>query len=191
MHRTLPLLVALALVAVACAAAQPAGIVRDPAPEVGGFALPDSDGVERSFVGPEGGYLLVYFGFTNCPDVCPTTMADLRQALSDIGDDAERFEVAMVTVDPDRDGYAEVQRYVDTFFGDGLALRTEDDDRLREVAGGFGADYDVALVDGEVEVGHTAYLYAVDEDGRMLLQWPFGVSADDIAGDLEILLDQR
>ncbi len=190
MRRLLPLVLAVSLLGVACATAQPAGIIRDPAPEVGALSLPDPDGVERAFVGPEGGYLLVYFGFTNCPDVCPTTMADLRQALSDIGDDAAHFEVAMVTVDPGRDGYEEVQRYVDTFFGDGLALRTDDDSRLREVARGFGADYEVATVDGEIEVGHTAYLYAVDDQGRMRLQWPFGISADDIANDLEILLDE-
>ena len=190
MRRSLLLLVVLALVAVACAPAQPAGIVRDPAPSVGGFSLPDSNGVEQAFVGPSDGYLLVYFGFTNCPDICPTTMADLRQAFSDIGGDAERFQVAMVTVDPERDGYPEVQRYVDTFFGTGLALRTDDDARLREVAGGFGADYDITIVDGQPEVGHTAYLYAVNESGEMVLQWPFGVSADDIANDLEILLDR-
>ncbi|UCG40774.1 MAG: SCO family protein [Acidimicrobiia bacterium] len=191
MRRTLlQFLFVLTLVVNACAPAQPAGIVRDPAPEVGGLSLPDAAGIEQAFVGPPDGYLLVYFGFTSCPDICPTTMADLRQALSDIGDDAEHFEVAMVTVDPDRDGYPEVQRYVDTFFGDGLALRTDDDSRLREVATGFGADYDVTTVDGQPEVGHTAYLYAVNEAGEMLLQWPFGVTADDIANDLEILLDR-
>ncbi|NND84895.1 MAG: SCO family protein [Acidimicrobiia bacterium] len=190
MRRLLVLLVVVGLMAAACAPAQPAGIVRDPAPAVGGLSLPDSNGVDQAFVGPEDGYLLVYFGFTNCPDICPTTMADLRQALSDIGDDAARFEVAMVTVDPERDGYPEVQRYVDTFFGSGLALRTDDDARLREVATGFGADYDITIVDGQPEVGHTAYLYAVNEAGEMILQWPFGVSADDIANDLEILLDR-
>ncbi len=190
MRRPLLSLVAVVLLAAACTPAQPAGIVRDPAPTVGGFSLPLADGTQQAFVGPEGGYLLVYFGYTHCPDICPTTMADLRLALLDVGDDADRFEVAFVTVDPDRDTYEDLQRYVDAFFGDGLALRTDDDARLREVVTGFGADYDVVTVDGEIEVGHTAYLYAVDDLGRMRLQWPFGISADDIANDLEILLGE-
>ena len=64
MQRPLLLLVVVALLGAACAPAQPAGIVRDPAPAVGGFTLPDSNGVEQAFVGPDGGYHLVYFGFT-------------------------------------------------------------------------------------------------------------------------------
>ena len=81
------------------------GLTRDPAPQVDAVTLPDvSNGGEPfEFRAADGGLLVVYFGYTNCPDVCPTTMADLRTALGDIGDDADRVDVAMVTIDPDRD----------------------------------------------------------------------------------------
>ena len=67
------------------------GLTRDPEPQVDGVALPDVSrgGAPFDFRAPDGGLLVVYFGYTNCPDVCPTTMADLRVALDDLGDDAD------------------------------------------------------------------------------------------------------
>ncbi len=139
---------------------------------------------------PDGSYLLVYFGYTSCPDVCPTTMADVRSALSQVDDAADRFTVAMITIDPDRDTVEEVDRYVKVFFPTGIALRTGDAEVLREVADGFGADYDVETTEtGEILVSHTAFLYAVDTEGRIRLQWPFGATPDDMAHDFQILIE--
>ncbi len=190
MRSTAALLVTITLLVVACGTSQPTGIIRDPAPAVGHLALPDPAGVETSFVGPEGGFLLVYFGYTNCPDVCPTTMADVRSALGQIGDRAERFTMAMITIDPERDEASEVDRYIKVFVPNGIALRTADDAALRAVADGFGADYLVETSEtGEIIVSHTAFLYAVDEEGKIRLQWPFGALPDDIAHDFELLLE--
>ena len=170
---------------------QPAGIVRDPAPEVGDVSLPDLDtgGSDFPFIAADGEILVVYFGYTSCPDVCPTTLADLRRAMADL-DDAERVDVAMATVDPERDTPEVISGYLHSFFPEGHPLRTEDDAELRAAADAFGADYEVTTSeDGDVEVAHTGFLYAVDDAGELALTWPFGTTWEDMQGDLLWLLD--
>ncbi len=186
-------LLAVAVLLGACGPAipdEPAGIVRDPAPEVGSVSLPDLDADGRAFpfVAGAGGVLVVYFGYTSCPDVCPTTLADLRRAMADM-DEAESIAVAMATVDPDRDTPEVISGYLHSFFPEGHPLRTEDDAELRAAADAFGADYDVTTSEeGDVEVAHTGFLYAVDDQGQLALTWPFGTTWEDIQGDLRWLL---
>jgi protein SCO1/2 len=168
-----------------------AGYTRDPARRVDTAALPDvSRGSEAfEFRAAAGGVLVVYFGFTNCPDVCPTTMSDLGRALDDLGDDAERVAVAMVTVDPERDTDV-LAEYVQSYVPGAHAIATDDVTLLRDVAEAFGASFDVSRSpDGEVEVTHSSYLFAVDDTGTLALTWPFGTSVDDLAADLRQLLD--
>lgn len=170
------------------------GWVREPLPEVGSLTLPDvaADGAPFAFRAPEGGLLLVYFGFTACPDICPTTMSDVQQALADLGDDAGRVEVALVTVDPGRDTAETLDRYLGSFVAaGGHPLRTDDAGELRAVADVFGADYTVETDEtGRIDVGHTAHLYAVDDAGRLLVTWPFATPVDTLVDDLRILLSE-
>jgi protein SCO1 len=166
------------------------GLTRDPAPQVDAVDLPDvSDGgAPFPFRAEDGGLLVVYFGYTNCPDVCPTTLADLRTALGDIGDDAERVDVAMVTIDPARDTPV-LTDYVQSFVPDAHAIATDDQSALQSVAAPFGVTYEVRTnPNGEVEVGHTSALFAVDDAGQLAITWTFPTPADDIAGDLRQLL---
>lgn len=192
------LFVVLTLVVSACsddaAPYVPAGIVRTPPPNVGLVSLPDvtADSTDFFFRAQPGEFLIVYFGYTSCPDICPTTMTDLRRALRDLETGADRVDVAFVTVDPDRDVPEVVTAYTQTFFSNGHALRTEDDRELRKAAGAFGALYDVRTNDeGFVEVGHSAVLYVVDDDGLLRLQWPFGTRSIHITEDLDALLEQE
>lgn len=173
------------------------GLTRDPEPQVDTVALPDlSQGGEPfEFRAPPDGLLVVYFGYTNCPDVCPTTMADVKVALEDLGEDAERVEVAMVSVDPERD-IPVLTEYVQSFVPGAHALATEDPAALQSVAAPFGVAYDVSTgPDGEIEVLHSNYLFAVDDAGKLVITWPVGLeegertSAEDLAGDLRQLLD--
>lgn len=167
------------------------GYTVDPPPEVGDVSVPRADGSGDFVMAAEAGGLdIVYFGYTFCPDVCPTTMADVRKALAELPDDeAERVQVAMVTIDPARDTAELLDGYVTNFVPDGVALRTDDDAALRAVTDAFGADYSVETNDeGEVEVGHTAELYAVDDAGTIVMQWPFGTDYQSIARDLRSLL---
>lgn len=190
MRRTL-LLVLLAVAVAACGAPRElAGFVRTPAPSVATASLPDvASGEQFDFVAPEDGLLVLYFGYTSCPDVCPTTLADLRTALEDLGGEAERIQVAMATVDPDRDTPEVLTGYLQSFISDAHPLRTEAADELASAAEALGVVYEVSTTDdGEVEVIHSGNLYAIDDQGTLLVTWPFGVEVDDIRLDLEALL---
>lgn len=192
--RWLPAAMAAALVLGACGggSATLVGIEREPGVEVGNVTLPVAgSGEDLAFVAPEDGVMVVYFGFTFCPDICPTTLADLREALDGLGEDAERVEVVMATIDPDRDTDEVVTAYVQSFVPDAIAVRTDDQGLLREATAAFGADYIITTDDdGEPEVGHTTSLYAVDDEGKLVLYWAFGTTAEDIGSDLEVLLDR-
>jgi protein SCO1/2 len=188
--------VVLAIGLAACGSSEPrelAGYQREPAPMVGDLELPDLSNGGEPFAlrAPPGGLLTVYFGYTNCPDFCPTTLSDIRLARRQL-DDPSAVGVAMITIDPDRD-LPILADYVDGFFpGEGHALGTDDPGLLAEVAAPFGTSYEVTTNDeGEVEVGHRTDLYAVDDQGVLVLTWPFGVSKDDLAADFEQLLEDR
>jgi protein SCO1/2 len=171
-----------------------AGYRRDPAPVVGDLTLPDltADGAEFALRADPGEILTVYFGYTNCPDFCPTTLSDVRLATRRMERaDAARIGLAMITVDPDRD-LPVLADYVTSFLDGAHALGTTDADRLATVAAPFGAGYEITTTDaGEVEVAHSTSLYAVDDDGEIVLTWQFGVPIDDLASDLTQLLAQE
>lgn len=169
------------------------GIVRDPAPEVDLVALPSLTvpGEKVEFRADEGELQVVYFGFTNCPDVCPTTMADLTVALRMLDDDqADDVEVVMVTVDPDRD-LDILDDYVTSFVPDAVAAGTPDTDLTAEAGEPFGASWEVRETDdGTIEVDHSPFLYAVDDQGELVLTWQFGASSQDMADDISTLLER-
>ena len=162
----------------------------DPAPAFTGLSF--DSGEPADLTRYEGKVVVVFFGYTSCPDVCPTTMTDIQRAIGrlDAGD-ADRVSLAMATIDPDRDTADVLTGYVRSFVPDGHALVTTDDTRLRAVADAFGASYGSELDDaGEPEVFHTGFLYAVDDEGRLAITWPFGVTTDDYEHDLRLLLDR-
>jgi cytochrome oxidase Cu insertion factor (SCO1/SenC/PrrC family) len=178
------------------------GVVREPPPVVSAASLPEvvdvEDGTTEDFsmqASAPGEILLMYFGYTSCPDVCPTTMADVRAALEALGPDADRVSVAMATVDPERDTGEVLDGYLRFFVPENShILRTEDFDQLHEVESVFGASSRLLpREDGEgYDVEHTGTLYAIDADGELVLEWPFGsVGAEDIASDLQQLLEQE
>lgn len=200
-HRALTTLVvavvAVLAVGTACGSEPPrelAGFVREPPPAVDQVALPDlsRDGAEAPLRAEPGELLVVYFGFTNCPDVCPMTLHDLRTALNRMDpDDAGRIELAMVTVDPDRDIPVLVD-YAQSFVPDARALATTDPAVLRAAAEPFGVTYAIEVDDdGRIEVGHTSQMFVVDDTGTLVLTWQFGVPADDLKADLEQLLEEH
>ena len=182
---------AFAALSAGCSTREFAGFVREPAPDVSALSLPDtSTDDDLTLRARPGGLLMVYFGYTNCPDYCPTTMSELKIALRRAGEPAA-VNVAMVTVDPDRDGPI-LADYVGSFFPGGHALVTYDDALLAEVAAPFGASYLVSTDDdGSVEVAHSTALYAVDDTGRLVMTWPFGIDIDEMAADIKDLLDGR
>jgi protein SCO1 len=167
-----------------------AGVVRTPAPVVDVATLPSlSDpGTDVVFRADPGGLKAVYFGYTNCPDVCPTTMADWAVALRRLPPEvASAVDTVMVTVDPERD-IDVLSGYVRSFVADAEAAGTLDADRLAAAAAPFGASYSVTTADdGTIEVSHSGFLYLVGDDGTLLVTWPFGTTSQDMAADIEQL----
>jgi protein SCO1 len=177
-----------------------AGMTRNPPLKVDGASLPnvnpDRKNRDRGFRAEKDGLMLAYFGYTFCPDVCPTTLADLRLALAELDpDERDRVEVAMTTVDPERDTAKVLDGYLGHFFPKGsfAAFRTTDADRLARVEREFNAAHEIGPrdEDGSYEVSHTAQIYAVDENGTVRVEWPFGTGQEEIAGDLKRLLSEQ
>lgn len=136
--------------------------------------------------------LVLFFGFTNCPDQCPTTLADLREARRLLGDRSERVDIAFVTVDLQRDTPEVLTQYLDRFeFGEhGHALRPASEAELARTTKAVFASSEVARdEDGHVQVGHTAWSYVINDTGKVVLEWEYGTSSSDMAHDLGLLLD--
>lgn len=170
------------------------GVVRTPPLDVASVELPTADGVHMPMRAPEGELLLVYFGYTSCPDVCPTTMADISAALVDLSPDrADRVRVAMVTVDPERDTHEILGGYLDHFFSRGVALRTEEPAELEAAAAAFGVQWQIEEHEPgeEYDVAHTAVTYVVDDEGRVVVEWPFGFESEAMTTDLDLLLERN
>jgi len=171
------------------------GIVRDDPLVVRDVVLPDvthdAGGTPFAFAARPGELLVGYFGYTSCPDVCPTTLAHLASATEQLGDQGDRLQVAMVTVDPDRDTPERLAGYLGSFTDRGTALRTTDPAQLKAAEDAFGAQSQIVVgADGTIDVQHSATTYVIDENGVVLVEWPFGISAADMRHDLEILFDR-
>lgn len=173
------------------------GIVRDDPLRSAGVEVTDvtDSGVYPAtaatfeLVARPGALLVVYFGYTQCPDICPTTLTEIRSALRRLGDDAENVDLAMITVDPDRDTSEILNGYIGSFTERFHALRPLSEDELRRAEAAFLASSSIVrLEDGTIEVGHSTSTYVVDENGVVLVEWPFGLGVDNVAADLEVLL---
>ncbi len=175
------------------------GMTREQPLEVGSVAMTDvtaegsyaeHDGSFEMKARP-GGLLVVYFGYTNCPDLCPTTLALVRAASREIGDRADKIDLAMVTVDPDRDTPEVMNGYLSSFTDQFHALHPSTTDELKAAEAAFLASSTITTdATGKIEVGHSATAYVVDENGVVLLEWPFGVDKDTMINDFRILLDR-
>ena len=169
------------------------GDVRSPALRVGTATLPDvaPGRPDRPFAfrAPKGKLLFVMWGYTSCPDVCPTTMADLGKALRALGGDAPKVETAFVTIDPARDTPAKLTGYLTSFTSGGHAIRTTDAAALAKAEAAFQVESSVTKkADGTVEVAHTARSFVVDDHGRVVVEWPYGTGSDGMTHDLKILV---
>lgn len=140
---------------------------------------------------PKDELLVVYFGYTNCPDICPTTLVTVKNALKKIGDDAERVSIAMITVDPARDTAEILPRYLSSFTDKFHALIPRDNKELRTAEAPFDATSSVTTVNGRTEVTHGGNCYIVDSSGTVRIEFPFGMDAAAMAHDFTLLLQER
>ena len=155
------------------------------------FTLTDHNGKQRSLVDFRGQVVVMFFGFTHCPDVCPTTLAELAGAVKKLGQAGEKVQVVLVTIDPARDTPALLGKYVTAFNPRFLALRGTDEETAR-VAKEFKVIYQkVAGPRPEnYSMDHSAGSYIFDKQGRLRLYVAYGRGADVFAHDIGILLMQ-
>ena len=157
-----------------------------------GFALPDFDGKPRTLADFKGKLTVVFFGYTQCPDACPTTMAELAGILKTLGPDAARVQVVFITVDPARDTAALLKNYVTNFRPDFLALRP-DEAHVSQLAKDF--KLVVEKVPGRTAdsytIDHTAGCYVFDTQGRIRLFASQSLDPALFADDLKSLLAER
>ena len=152
------------------------------------FALRGSDGSDLTLTRYRGRLVLLVFGFTNCPEVCPTTLATLAQARKSLGSEGAAVQVVYVTVDPERDDLARIKHYLAAFDpafigGTGkpetLAALRKDYGVIAKKFEQPGANYGM---------NHSTSVFLIDRDGRLRAMMPYGHEAKDFVHDLKLLL---
>jgi protein SCO1/2 len=163
-------------------------VAGPPAPQaaaIGGpFRLIDQDGktvTEQDFKGRPS---LVFFGFTHCPDICPTTLFDVSEIIRSLGPDAARVNALFITVDPERDTPQAMKDYLSSF-DPRLSGLTGDDASIAAVAKAYRAYYKkVPLEDGGYTMDHLAIVYLMDKQGRFVAPFSLKRTKDAAAAEL-------
>jgi protein SCO1/2 len=154
------------------------------------FTLLSHRGEPVSSTGFPGKHLMVFFGYTSCPDVCPLTLSHLSRTFQELADASEKVQVLFVTVDPARDTPARMERYLTPFHPAFLGL-TGSEEEIRNVADGFGVFFARTGKDEEsYTVDHTARVFVVDPEGRIPATFPLSASPEEMARDLTQLLEE-
>ncbi|NJN54295.1 MAG: SCO family protein [Anaerolineae bacterium] len=167
------------------------GILPDtptPAPD---FTLTDETGTPFTLGNLRGQWILLAYGYTSCPDVCPTTLAQLRGVKVGLGPDADKVRVVFVSVDPERDTPDILQRYLAHFGADfkGLSGTAAE---VAAAAEPYGVRYEKSAETGSAagyQMSHTAYVYLIDPEFNLRVTFPFGVGSDEILSDLTYLMN--
>lgn len=155
----------------------------------GELALSDHNGVPRTLADFRGKVLVVFFGFTHCPDVCPTTLAELARARQQLGADGDRVQVVMVTVDPERDTPQVLGEYVTALDPSFLGL-TGDAEAIARAAREFKVFYqkNPGAAPGIYTMDHSSGTFVFDPQGRIRLLVSYGSAAEAFAHDIAQLL---
>jgi len=166
------------------------GAVYDPPRALAEFNLASTEGDTFALSDYSGDVILLYFGYRSCPDFCPTTFAELRRVMTDLGDLSEKVQVAFVTVDPDRDTLELMDLYTNAFNPDFIGLRGEGD-TLQAVMDQFGVVAEKQVLGDDPMaylMDHTASVFLIDPQGRLLAQYLYGTFYRDIVHDIQVIL---
>jgi len=156
------------------------------------FSLPDQFGQTRTIKDFAGKVVVVFFGYTQCPDVCPTTLTELVEIRKALGKDGERLQAVFITVDPERDTAEVLKAYVANFDPTFVALRPTSPEQLAALA----KDYKIYFKKAEgrtatsYTMDHSAGSYVYDTRGQLRLYTRYGMGVEPLAGDIRQLLKQ-
>ena len=158
-----------------------------------GFQLTDFNGRPRSLADYKGKVVVVFFGFTQCPDVCPTTMNEMAQVKKLLGTDGDKLQVVFISIDPERDTPEVLKAYMGSFDPSFAGLYAASPDALAALAKDFKIYY--KKVDGKTptsySMDHTAASYVYDPQGRLRLYARYGMGAQAMADDIRLLLQAQ
>jgi protein SCO1/2 len=154
------------------------------------FSLLDPDGKVRTLADFKGKVVVMFFGYTQCPDVCPTTLTEMQQVMTLLGPQSDKVQVLFVTVDPERDTAEILKQYVPSFDSRFLGLRPADEAALEKVTKDFKIYYKKVpgSSPGSYTIDHTAGSYAFDPEGRLRLYIKHAQGPETLAQDLKELL---
>jgi protein SCO1/2 len=163
--------------------------VFEPAHLAPEFSLRGSDGAELGLARYRGKLVLLVFGFTHCPEVCPTTLATLAQARRSLGPAAEGVQVVYVTVDPERDDLERIRKYL-AAFDTGFIGGTGKPEALAAMRKQYGVVAQKLEKPGVENYGmnHSTSVFLIDREGRLRAMMPYGHEAADFVHDLKLLL---
>ncbi len=151
------------------------------------FHLTDPNGKMRRLSDFEGKVVVVFFGYTHCPEICPTTLADLAQVMRLLGKDAEKVQVLFVTLDPERDTPKLLAEYVPFFHPSFLGLYG-DTQTTAQVAKTFGVNYEKRVEKGSYTLDHSDGTYLIGKRGKTVLLSPYNQRAELLVQDIRLLL---
>ena len=165
------------------------GIVIDAAQPAQDFTLQGSNGRPVTLSEFRGKPVLLYFGYTTCPDVCPTTLADLRMAMQELGSDKDKVQVLFVTVDPERDTAERLAAYLQYFDPSFVGL-TGSVAEIEAIASRFGVFFKKNFTKSAADylMDHTSAVLLVDADGKLRLMFPYGTTGQQLAGDTRLFM---
>ena len=154
------------------------------------FSLLDPDGKVRTLEDFKGKVVVMFFGFTQCPDVCPTTLTEMQQAITLLGPQSDKVQVLFVTVDPERDTAEVLKQYVPAFDKSFLGLRPADEAALEKITKDYKIYYKKVpgTTPGSYTMDHTAGSYVFDQEGRLRLYVKHDQGPETLAQDLKELL---
>lgn len=156
------------------------------------FALPDQHGQTRRLQDFRGKVVVLFFGYTQCPDVCPTSMLELAEVKKQLGADGDKLQGLFVTVDPERDTPEVLKAYMANFDPAFLALRASTPEQLAAMAKDFKVYYKKVegQAPGNYTMDHAAASYVYDTQGRLRLYSRYGSGPEALGSDIKLLLRQ-
>ncbi|GAB4577308.1 MAG: SCO family protein [Anaerolineales bacterium] len=168
------------------------GSAIEPPVPAADFTLQTHDGQPFTLSAQRGKVVLLFFGYTSCPDVCPATWGAFKKIAAQLGERAAEAQFVMITADPERDTPDQMANYITAFNPNFLGL-TGSQEALQPVYEAYGAFVEKEETDGATGylIAHTSRVYVIDQEGRLRLTFPFGMAAEAMAADVYHLLEMK
>jgi protein SCO1/2 len=196
MRRIIPALLAALALAILAACGGPVqlkGTAIEPPKTAPDFTLTDELGQSFTLSEQKGKVVVLFFGFTSCPDICPAELSNLAAATRQLGDDAQDVQVALVSLDPQRDTSERLSTYVTAFDPSFKGLRG-DKEVIDPIVKDYGVFYEIRELPGSAlgyTVDHSGFVYVIDKAGRWREVLAHGTPVADIVADLQALARER